>query len=137
MPNLSRGSIAPPFMSPLMSGAPRPAVARANNTLPLWNLPVPKMIDGVFGLAGLAAAVDPEVELVVQANGRAPQLQSVRLLHPTNSVNFVLAPGNVFRGRVVDDVGDPISEASVRTDWKFETHIETRFDWQTHTDAEG
>jgi RNA polymerase sigma factor (sigma-70 family) len=93
--------------------------------------------DGVFRLAGLAAAVDPEVELVVQAKGLAPQLQSVQLLQPTNSVNFILAPGNVFRGRVVDGVGDPISEASVRTDYNYEKQIETRFEWQTHTDAEG
>src|SRR5437870_6368643 len=38
---------------------------------------------------------------------------------------------------VAIDVGDPISEASVRTDYNFEKQIETRFEGQTHTDAEG
>jgi len=93
--------------------------------------------DGVFALAGLSAPVEPQVQLVVEAKGMAPQLQTVQLLAPTNYANFILVKGKIFRGRVADEAGNPIPEASVRTDYDFENQIETRFEWQTHTDAEG
>jgi hypothetical protein len=93
--------------------------------------------DGVFALVGVADPIKLPVELVVEAKGMAPQLQTVQLLAPTNSANFVLAKGKIFRGRVADEAGNPIPEASVRTDFDFKNQIETRVEWLTHTDAKG
>lgn len=91
--------------------------------------------DGVFALAGLSDVNMPQMDLVVEAKGMAPQLQTVQLLTPTNSANFVLAQGKIFRGRVADEAGNPILGAVVRTDWC--DQIPTRFEWLTHTDADG
>lgn len=93
--------------------------------------------DGVFALVGIADAdpTMPQVELVVEAKGKAPQLHTAQLLSPTNAANFVLAKGKLFRGRVADAAGNPIPDAVVRTDWC--DQIPTRFEWLTHTDAEG
>lgn len=93
--------------------------------------------DGGFALLGVADPNGEPMELVVQAKGLAPQRLAVPLIESTNIVNFVLPPGSVFRGRVVDDAGNPIANASVRTDFDFKNQIPTRFEWLTHTDAEG
>lgn len=93
--------------------------------------------DGVFALVGVSNPIKPQAELVVEAKGMAPQLQTIQLLAPTNGADFTLAKGRIFRGRVVDEVGSPIPEASVRTDYDFKNQIETLVAWQTHTDAEG
>ena len=65
----------------------------------------------------------------------APQQQTVHLLERTNQVSFVLAKGSVFRGRIVDDSGYPITNAVVRTDWC--DQLPTRFEWLIHTDNDG
>ena len=93
--------------------------------------------DGGFALLGIADAILKPVELVVQAKGMAPQVQAVPLVEPTNVVNFVLAAGSVFRGRVLDEAGNPIGNACVQTDFDFRNQIFPRFEWLTHTDAEG
>jgi hypothetical protein len=77
------------------------------------------------------------LELVVQAKGMAPLVQSVPLLHPTNIADIVLGPGNIFRGRIVDQAGNPLAGATVRTDSNFKRQIPRRFEWLTYTDAEG
>lgn len=137
----------------LISGVAKPAVAAASKTVFLCN-PGPLKIhpsgrnchphlstqtdaNGEFVLLGLADTSGQTVELVAQAAGLAPQIQIVRLLQPTNTAEFVLAPGNVFRGRVVDDAGQPIAQAAVRTDFDFEKQIPDRFEWLTNTDAQG
>jgi hypothetical protein len=79
----------------------------------------------------------PEVKLAVQAEGFAPQTALVVCLQATNVANLTLASGHIFRGRVVDEAGFPISNAVVRTDWDFKNQIPTRFDWSTHTDEAG
>jgi hypothetical protein len=51
--------------------------------------------------------------------------------------NFALVKGSIFRGRVVDEAGNTIPKAVVRTDYDFKNQIAARFAWQTETDAEG
>lgn len=79
----------------------------------------------------------PEVKLAVQAEGFAPQTALVECLQATNVANLTLATGYIFRGRVVDETGYPISNAVVRTDYDFKNQIETPFSWSTHTDETG
>lgn len=103
--------------------------------------------DGFFAMHGVAIPVmrsvdssvpakpEQKVDLVIQAKGMAPQQQTIPLLERTNYANFVLAKGTIFRGRIVDDFGHPITNAVVRTDWC--DQLPTRFEWLTHTDTDG
>ena len=56
------------------------------------------------------------MRLIVQAKGFAPQIQTVQCSEPTNIANFALTKASLFRGRVVDETGTPIPNATVRTD---------------------
>ena len=93
--------------------------------------------DGTFTLQGVWAPdpAEPKMNLVVQANGFAPQIQTVKCVEPTNIANFTLSKASIFRGRVVDDAGSPIPNATVRTDAGSDGL--DKYQWLTHTDAEG
>ena len=88
-------------------------------------------------IRGTAGRGPLHVDLAVQADGFGPQTATVELLATTNIINFTLSPGNIFRGRVLDETGNPIPNAVIRTDWDFKNQIQTRFDWTTHTDGNG
>ncbi|MDB6067046.1 MAG: polymerase sigma factor, sigma-70 family [Pedosphaera sp.] len=88
-------------------------------------------------IRGLASDSQLQVELAVQADGFASQARTLKLLGPTNVANFTMPPGNIFRGRVVDEAGNPIPNAIVQTDFDFKNQIEWRFDWTSHTDGNG
>jgi hypothetical protein len=88
-------------------------------------------------LASLEEPRPPHVDLAVQAKGFAAHMAIVDLLSATNVINLSLAPGNIFRGRVVDEAGNPIPGAVIRTDFDFKNQIETRFEWTGHTDVNG
>jgi hypothetical protein len=84
---------------------------------------------------GLVNELEPRVNLVFQAAGYAPQVKTVELLDRTNTVSAVLAQGKLFRGRVVDEAGNPIPNAMVRTD--SDDHGLIKFRWLTETDRDG
>jgi RNA polymerase sigma factor (sigma-70 family) len=79
------------------------------------------------------AKQDMRMDIVVELKGMASQRQTVQLIEPTNRVDFVLAAATVFRGRVVDEAGNPIPGAVVRTDFDFKNQIdaEGRFEWDS------
>lgn len=89
------------------------------------------IIRGMVGKGHLHAT------LAVQADGFAPQTSIVELAGTTNIINLALTPGSIFRGVVVDETGNPITNAVIRTDYDFNNQIEARFDWTTHTDGNG
>jgi len=88
-------------------------------------------------IRGLATKDRMHVNLSVQADGLSSQSSIVDLTALTNVANFTLSSGNVFRGRVVDEAGNPISNAVVQTDYDFNNQVEKRFDWTSHADANG
>jgi len=90
---------------------------------------------GAAFIRGLVGEGPLHVDLVVQADGHAPQLRTVILSYTTNVTNFVLSPGKVFRGQVVNEADDPVTNAVVQTDW--DNRGLRGFEWQTRTDAEG
>lgn len=90
---------------------------------------------GDFWLSGLSNAHSSKVEIVVEAKGMAPQLRAVELTAPTNIVNFHLANGSIFRARVLDEAGQPIPLAAVRTD--VDNQGRQPFRWFAHTDFDG
>lgn len=98
--------------------------------------------DGAFILQGLWDPLGTaQVMVVVQAQGLAPQARTIQLLEPTNKVNFILNPGRRFRGRITNATGDPIPNATIRTDtdnhgirkyeWLAQTDIKGRFEWDS------
>jgi RNA polymerase sigma factor (sigma-70 family) len=93
--------------------------------------------DGAFTLHGVWVPFpsEPKVNLIVQARGFAPQIQTVQCTEPTNVVNFTLTKASLFRGRVVDEAGNPIPNATVRTDCGNDGLDE--YEWRTQTDAQG
>jgi len=78
-----------------------------------------------------------QVELAVQADGYAPLTRKMELTNITTVAIFILSPGNILRGQVVDEAGQPISNAIVRTDYDFLNQIPMQFDWKTNTDVNG
>jgi hypothetical protein len=87
--------------------------------------------------AKLEKPKEQKVELVLQAKGFSPQVRIVELLQPTNRVDFVLESATVFRGHIVDEHGNPISEAIARTDMDFANQVDDRFHWFTHATPDG
>jgi hypothetical protein len=75
--------------------------------------------------------------LAIQAEGFAARTGTVDLLDTTNVANFTLTPGNIFRGRVVDEVGNPISDAVIKTDFDVKHQAAAAFEWTSHTDGNG
>jgi RNA polymerase sigma factor (sigma-70 family) len=79
----------------------------------------------------------PHVDLAIQAEGFAAQTGTVELLAATNVANFTLTPGNILRGRVLDEAGNPVSNAVIRTDLDVKNQLAAAFDWTSHTDGNG
>ncbi len=75
------------------------------------------------------------VELGIRAKGFAPQTRTVDLSGFTNTVNFTLLPGNILRGRVQDDDGNPIAKAHMEASWNNDSSLGT--EWQGQTDTSG
>jgi protocatechuate 3,4-dioxygenase beta subunit len=92
-------------------------------------------ISGDFWLSGVSNAHSSKVEIVVEAEGMAPQLRQLELTTLTNVANFQLANGNIFRARVLDETGQPIPLAAVRTD--VDNQGRQPFRWFAHTDFDG
>ena len=99
--------------------------------------PVETNAAGGFVVRGLVAQGPRHADLVLQAGGFASQTVKADLVQTTNVVNFVLPRGNVFRGQVLDEVGAPVANAVVQTDYDFKNQIPKRFDWTTRTDGNG
>jgi hypothetical protein len=84
---------------------------------------------------GTRKGTSPQANLTLQTSGYACKLETVKLLEATNNVTFVMEPGHVFLGRVVDQDGYPIAGAVVRTDADNQGLV--KFDWLTETDRDG
>ena len=99
--------------------------------------------DGTFTLQGVWVPdpAEPKMNLIVQAKGLAPQIQTVQCTEPRIIANFALTKASLFRGRVVDETGSPIPNATVRTDcgndgldkyeWLTQANAGGRFEWDS------
>ena len=68
--------------------------------------------DGQFALRIATAG---EIMLYVQAKGFAPEERAVKVVPGLPPVEFRLKKGEIVSGRVVDEGGNPIPNATVRT----------------------
>ncbi|HOX59039.1 MAG TPA: sigma-70 family RNA polymerase sigma factor [Candidatus Paceibacterota bacterium] len=76
-----------------------------------------------------------DIMLAVQADGLAPAVLETKLSASPTELNFVLQPGRVLKGHVVDDRGTPVPNALAQTCW---TSAELRkIEWSARTDSEG
>jgi hypothetical protein len=92
---------------------------------------------GAVSIRGIVGQGVLHAELSVQAKGFASQTKQVELLDATNVANFSLSQGNIFRGQVVDEAGNPVPSAVVHTDYDFKNQVEPLFEWKAHTDVNG
>jgi RNA polymerase sigma factor (sigma-70 family) len=79
--------------------------------------------------------VPGDLELAVQVDGFGPiALQTIVSNEPLN-LTFKLGPASIFRGRVLDEKGAPVSNASVLT--TSDNYGLRRFVWSARTDEQG
>lgn len=72
--------------------------------------------------------------ITARCSGHAPEQQTVKIEENMRPVNFRLEPGNLLRGRVVDQDGRSVSQAQVYLQsWRGTRNIF----WYTKTDAQG
>jgi hypothetical protein len=91
---------------------------------------------GAYLRRGLANHyVDRGYSVIVLAEGFRPEIRQLKLNAPTNHADFKLSKGIHFHGRVIDQAGNPIPGAVVRTDSGSDGL--DPYKWITHTDSEG
>ncbi len=91
---------------------------------------------GIFEFKSMKAG---ELILSVQAKGFAPAVQTLQVTGSVADVQFRLSPGQLLRGRLVDEGGKPIANAWVETtrraidkvQWSATTDSEGRFAWDS------
>jgi hypothetical protein len=87
-------------------------------------------VGGTFEFKNMRAG---ELLLAVQAKGFAPAVQTLQVTGTLASIRFQLGPGQLLRGRVIDENGDPLAGTWVETTRR---HID-KVEWSTTTDADG
>ena len=90
-----------------------------------------KMTDasGTFEFKNMKAG---ELMLAVQAKGFAPALRTFQVAGSLATVQFQLGPGQLLRGRITDQDGNPIAGA-----WAETTRGRRKIEWSATTDADG
>lgn len=97
---------------------------------------------GAYMLRGLDNHyVDRGYKVIVQAEGFRPEIRELKLNAPTNYADFKLSKGIHFHGRVIDEAGNPVPGAVIRTDsgsdgldpYKWIGHADSqgRFEWNS------
>lgn len=84
---------------------------------------------GTFQLKHMNAG---ELVLAVKAQGFAPAVQTIQVTGALAGIRFHLGPGQLLRGRVIDEEGNPI-----RGVWAKTTPGRRKIQWSVMTDADG
>jgi RNA polymerase sigma factor (sigma-70 family) len=85
---------------------------------------------GAFEFKSMKAG---DLMLAVQAKGFAPAVQTVQVTGGVSALRFQLGPGQLLRGRVTDEDGNPIPNAWVETTRRGFDKVK----WSTNTDSGG
>ena len=87
--------------------------------------------EGHFAFPPLAAGT---ITLTTTAKGHAPDLRQIAVAEGMSPVRIVLSPGKTIRGRVVDESGKPVAEATVEaSEWRRMRSLP----WIGRTDSDG
>ncbi len=90
----------------------------------------PTDVSGAFQFKHTATG---ELLLAVQAKGFAPGVQTLQVTGNVPTLRFQLGPGQLLRGRIVDEQGNPVANAFIETTRRAVDKIK----WCTNTDASG
>jgi RNA polymerase sigma factor (sigma-70 family) len=85
---------------------------------------------GAFEFKGMK---DGELTLAVQVNGFAPGVQTLTVTGSVTGLRFQLGPGQLLRGRVIDEAGNPLANAFVEITRRAFDKVQ----WSTNTDSGG
>ena len=115
------------------SGKPVPdAVITRNHD---WRNPEAVLQSGPDGRFKIANLLPGSLALTVQAKGLEPQSLDLAITNPMPELKVQMLPGRIFRGRVVDESGQPVAGAGVQLD---RVNLEPpEFDWSATTDSQG
>ncbi|HEY2081984.1 MAG TPA: sigma-70 family RNA polymerase sigma factor, partial [Verrucomicrobiae bacterium] len=91
---------------------------------------------GTFEFKAMAAG---ELMLAVQADGFAPGVQTLEVSSNVDALKFQLGPGQLLRGFIVDEQGNPVTNAFVETTrrgidkirWSANADTNGRFEWNS------
>ena len=76
-----------------------------------------------------------DLVLTLQANGLEPQTLDLAITNQMPELKVAMSPGHIFKGRVLDETGQPVAGASVQLD---RVNLEPlEFDWSATTDSQG
>ena len=102
-----------------ISGAIRAAVLQSDNA---GRFKIPNLLPG-------------DLTLTLQAKGLEPQTLDLAVTNPMPELKVAMKPGQILKGRVVDETGEPVAGASVQLDRVDLEPLE--FDWSATTDSKG
>jgi RNA polymerase sigma factor (sigma-70 family) len=92
-----------------------------------------KAITDATGAFEFKAMAGGELMLAVQADGFAPAVQTLQLSSNVDALKFQLGPGQLLRGRIVDEQGNPVPFAFIETTRRGIDKVQ----WSTNADANG
>ena len=76
-----------------------------------------------------------DLTLTLQAKGLEPQTLEMAITNPMPELKVAMKPGQILKGRVLDETGQPVAGASVQLDRVELEPLE--FDWSATTDSNG
>ena len=99
-----------------------------------WGTNYPETTTDAAGHFQFADVASGELVLTIQAEGYAPELETIDVNAHTEPLEVRLGKGNTTRLRVVDTAGNPIAGAWVNADtW----HGHRSLKWESKTDSDG
>ena len=114
-------------------GKPVPEVQITRNHE--WRNPGAVLQTGGDGRFSIPNLLPGSLVLTLQAKGLEPQTLDLDVTNAMPELKVEMKPGKIFKGRVLDESGQPVAGASVQMD---RVNLEPlEFDWSTTTDSEG
>jgi thiol-disulfide isomerase/thioredoxin/uncharacterized GH25 family protein len=111
-----------------------------------WRNPAAALTTDANGQFKITNLKPGQMYLTIQAKGLAGQTQLLTLSNHIPELKIALAPGKVFKGRLVDPAGKPIAAASAQMDrmelgpmeyeWNVATDSDGRFSWDSAPEGE-
>jgi peroxiredoxin len=114
-------------------GKPVPGVLITRNHQ--WRNPSAVLQSDEAGRFKIPSLLPGDIVLTLQAKGLEPQTLDLAVTNQMPELKIAMMPGKIFRGRVLDEDGQPVAGASVQMD---RVNLEPlEFDWSATTDDEG
>jgi peroxiredoxin len=100
-----------------------------------WRNPAAVLQTGPDGRFQIPNLLPGSLALAFQARGLEPQSLDLAVTNPMPELKVQMLPGKIFKGRVLDEAGEPVAGAGVQLD---RVDLEPpEFDWSATTDSQG